>query len=107
EGLCPHSRSMDDASQMEEERRLVYVGMTRAMRGLYLVYAFHRTVYGNTTGNQPSRFLQNIPPELTERPFGRTPMPPAAAGMGSVRQRAVPAGRAAPSYVVAGPRQAE
>jgi len=71
EGLCPHSRSMDDESQMEEERRLVYVGITRAMRGLYLVYAYRRMLFGNTTENQPSRFLSNVPTELVVEPFGR------------------------------------
>jgi DNA helicase II / ATP-dependent DNA helicase PcrA len=72
EGLTPHSRSMDDPAQMEEERRLVYVGITRAMQALYLVYAFRRTLYGASMVNQPSRFLSDIPPELTVRPFGRT-----------------------------------
>ncbi|MPZ14417.1 MAG: AAA family ATPase [Chloroflexi bacterium] len=68
EGLCPHSRSIDDASQMEEERRLVYVGFTRAMRGLYLVYAYRRMLYGSSMLNQPSRFLSDIPLELTRQP---------------------------------------
>ncbi len=69
EGLCPHSRSMDDASQMEEERRLVYVGMTRAMRGLYLVYTTRRALYGNISWTEPSRFIRDIPPELLQIPF--------------------------------------
>ena len=81
EGLCPHSRSMDDPAQMEEERRLVYVGITRAMRGLYLVYAYRRMLFGNPSENQPSRFLLNIPPELTARPFGRTESRAEAVGM--------------------------
>jgi DNA helicase-2/ATP-dependent DNA helicase PcrA len=72
EGLIPHSRSMDDPAEMEEERRLVYVGITRAMRGLYLVYAYRRMLFGNATENQPSRFLLSVPLELTVRPFGRT-----------------------------------
>lgn len=66
EGLCPHSRSMEDRAQMEEERRLVYVGITRAMQGLYLVHAYRRTLYGNPAINQASRFLADIPPELIE-----------------------------------------
>jgi DNA helicase-2/ATP-dependent DNA helicase PcrA len=110
EGLCPHSRSMDDASQMEEERRLVYVGMTRAMRGLFLIYATRRILFGNMMGNQPSRFLQDIPPELTERPFGRTPMPSAPSGAVSsaaMGRRPAPAARVAPSLVVPGPRPTE
>ncbi len=81
EGLCPHSRSMDDPAQMEEERRLVYVGITRAMRGLYLVYAYRRMLFGNPSENQPSRFLLNIPPELMTRPFGRTETRAGAVGM--------------------------
>ncbi len=78
EGLCPHSRSMDDMSQMEEERRLVYVGMTRAMRGLYLIYATRRSLYGNTNWAEPSRFLRDIPPQLLQMPFAsseRIPSP--------------------------------
>ncbi len=69
EGLCPHSRSMDDPSQMEEERRLMYVGVTRAMKGLTLVHAHHRMLYGNSMVNQPSRFLSDIPAELTKSAF--------------------------------------
>lgn len=64
EGLCPHSRSLQDAAQMEEERRLFFVGITRAMRGLYLTYAFRRTLYGNPMANTPSRFLVDIPAHL-------------------------------------------
>lgn len=64
EGLCPHSRSLDDPMQMEEERRLVYVGITRAMQGLYLVHAYRRTLYGISMNNEPSRFLADIPSHL-------------------------------------------
>ncbi len=70
EGVLPHSRSMDDASQMEEERRLLYVGITRAMTGLYLVYAFRRTLYGVAQVNQPSRFLADVPPKLVRLSHG-------------------------------------
>jgi DNA helicase-2/ATP-dependent DNA helicase PcrA len=69
EGLCPHARSMDDPSQMEEERRLVYVGMTRAMRGLYLIYTSRRALYGNVNWAEPSRFIRDIPPQLLHTPF--------------------------------------
>ncbi|HUE75923.1 MAG TPA: 3'-5' exonuclease, partial [Chloroflexota bacterium] len=65
EGICPHSRSFDNPDQMEEERRLCYVGITRAMSRLYLVHAFHRTLYGNTIASVPSRFIDDIPRELT------------------------------------------
>ena len=66
EGLCPHSRSMDDPDQMEEERRLCYVGMTRARRRLYLVYTFRRTIFGNADVRVPSPFLADIPAELVD-----------------------------------------
>jgi DNA helicase II / ATP-dependent DNA helicase PcrA len=66
EGLCPHSRSLDDPLQMEEERRLVYVGITRAMRGLYMVHAYRRTLYGMSMNNEPSRFLADVPANLRE-----------------------------------------
>ena len=65
EGILPHMRSFDDPGQMEEERRLAYVGMTRAMERLYLVRAFRRRLMGSSTVNAPSRFLQAIPEHLT------------------------------------------
>jgi DNA helicase II / ATP-dependent DNA helicase PcrA len=61
EGILPHARSVDTQAELEEERRLFYVGITRAMRGLYLVYAFRRTMYGNSSVNTPSRFLADVP----------------------------------------------
>ena len=64
EGLFPHSRSLDDPRQMEEERRLAYVGITRAKRFLYLLNARQRTIYGNEQTCQPSRFLKDIPEHL-------------------------------------------
>ena len=66
EGVFPHSRSMADPEEMEEERRLAYVGITRAKRKLYLCSARVRTLFGRTSVNRPSRFLQDIPAELTE-----------------------------------------
>ncbi len=66
EGICPHSRSMDDPNAMEEERRLCYVGMTRARRYLYLLRTFRRTLYGNSELREPSRFLADIPAELID-----------------------------------------
>jgi DNA helicase-2/ATP-dependent DNA helicase PcrA len=66
EGVFPHSRSLDEGS-LEEERRLCYVGMTRAMRDLYLTYARRRAVFGAAAYGLPSRFLSEIPPELTDR----------------------------------------
>jgi DNA helicase-2/ATP-dependent DNA helicase PcrA len=66
EGLIPHNRSMDDREKVEEERRLLYVGATRARQRLYLLYAFRRGMYGEETISQPSRFLASIPPSLIE-----------------------------------------
>jgi DNA helicase-2/ATP-dependent DNA helicase PcrA len=64
DGILPHIRSFDDAGQMEEERRLCYVGITRAGKQVYLVRAFRRSLMGSSAVNQPSRFLQDIPSHL-------------------------------------------
>lgn len=64
EGLLPHSRSLDDSEALDEERRLFYVGATRAKQRLYLLYAFRRTSYGRTNIAQPSRFLVDIPKDM-------------------------------------------
>ena len=65
EGVFPHSRSMNDADELEEERRLCYVGITRAKQRLFLSYALHRRIQGYGVG-EPSRFLLEIPEaELT------------------------------------------
>ena len=64
EGVLPHMRSFDDPAQMEEERRLCYVGMTRAKERLYLLRAFRRYSMGMSQHTPPSRFLKDIPPEL-------------------------------------------
>ncbi|MBM3128932.1 MAG: hypothetical protein FJ009_09980 [Chloroflexi bacterium] len=64
EGLFPHSRSFEDPAQMEEERRLCYVGITRAKEKLYLVRAFRRSFYGSSEPGEPSRYLKDIPREL-------------------------------------------
>jgi DNA helicase-2/ATP-dependent DNA helicase PcrA len=66
EGVFPHSRSVDEGT-LEEERRLCYVGMTRAMRDLYLTFARRRAVFGAASYGLPSRFLSEIPPDLTDR----------------------------------------
>jgi len=66
EGLFPHSRSMESEEELEEERRLCYVGITRAKNRLYLTYANQRTMYGTPSLCTPSRFLREIPSELTE-----------------------------------------
>lgn len=64
DGILPHFRSFDDPGQMEEERRLCYVGVTRAKRRVYLVRAFRRSLMGSSTVNKPSRFLSDIPAHL-------------------------------------------
>jgi DNA helicase-2/ATP-dependent DNA helicase PcrA len=66
EGLFPSLQSVDDAGRLEEERRLCYVGMTRAMKQLYLTYAESRRLYGRESYPRPSRFLREIPPEFIQ-----------------------------------------
>ena len=66
EGLFPHSRSLFDINELEEERRLAYVGMTRAKKLLYLTFASRRLYFGQRTSNPPSRFLIDIPEDLLE-----------------------------------------
>ncbi|HEX4109213.1 MAG TPA: UvrD-helicase domain-containing protein [Solirubrobacteraceae bacterium] len=84
DGVFPHSRALDDGT-LEEERRLCYVGITRAMRELYLLYARRRAVFGSTTYGIRSRFLDEIPAELTDR----EPMAPLLTGAdaGAIRAR--------------------
>jgi DNA helicase II / ATP-dependent DNA helicase PcrA len=95
DGLFPHQRSLNDIDGLEEERRLAYVGMTRAMRELYLTYAEQRRLHGVDSYGQASRFIQEVPEELIEevRPrlqvvrsvaagrFARPTEEPAAPGM--------------------------
>jgi DNA helicase-2/ATP-dependent DNA helicase PcrA len=66
EGTLPHSRSFDDPEAMQEERRLLYVGITRAKDRLYLVYSFHRSAFGYPEPVEPSRFLDDIPDQLLQ-----------------------------------------
>ena len=66
DGLFPHQRSLNDIDGLEEERRLCYVGMTRAMRQLYLTYAEQRRLHGIDSYGQPSRFIREVPEELIE-----------------------------------------
>ena len=72
EGIFPHSRSQNDNEELEEERRLCYVGMTRAKETLTLTRAVYRRIYGSErlTGSMPSRFLQEIPGELIDTAAG-------------------------------------
>jgi DNA helicase-2/ATP-dependent DNA helicase PcrA len=80
EGLLPHIRSFDDPHQMEEERRLCYVGVTRAKDRLYLVRAFRRALMGQGGHNPPSRFLKDLPGELVHQAYS-------ASGHGEGTQR--------------------
>jgi DNA helicase-2/ATP-dependent DNA helicase PcrA len=68
EGLFPHSRALDDEKELEEERRLAYVGITRAKRRLYLSHAWRRATWGMGQASVPSRFLLEIPSELMVGP---------------------------------------
>src|SRR4030095_15614975 len=66
DGLFPHQRSLNDIDGIEEERRLCYVGITRAMRRLYLTYAEQRRLHGIDSYGMPSRFIKEVPSELIE-----------------------------------------
>ncbi len=66
DGLLPHLRSIEDPEGMAEERRLMYVGLTRAEDEVYLTYAFRRFLFGSSEANLPSRFLADLPAELTD-----------------------------------------
>ena len=67
EGLFPHSRSAEDEEELEEERRLCYVGMTRARSRLVLTGAARRRVFGEYKASEPSRFIDEVPAELVDR----------------------------------------
>ena len=69
EGLFPHSRSRDDEAELEEERRLCYVGITRARKQLVLTSAARRRVFGEYQNTEPSRFIDEIPADLIEQEF--------------------------------------
>lgn len=75
EGLFPHSRTLMDSSQIEEERRLAYVGITRAEQQLYVTNASTRTMYGRISAYMPSRFLAEIPENLLEEYHRKAAMP--------------------------------
>ncbi|MCS7206851.1 MAG: UvrD-helicase domain-containing protein [Dehalococcoidia bacterium] len=83
EGLLPHYRSLDSPEEIEEERRLLYVGMTRAQDRLYLLRAFRRHLAGESHPTLPSRFLKDLPPQVVQGPprvrkpagEGRSPAP--------------------------------
>jgi DNA helicase-2/ATP-dependent DNA helicase PcrA len=94
EGILPHSRALEAEEagrndQMEEERRLAYVGITRAKQRLYMVYAFRRTLYGMTQTNGPSRFIADVPADLVTGRDPGTAFNPMRVG---AKQRTVPEG---------------
>jgi DNA helicase-2/ATP-dependent DNA helicase PcrA len=78
DGVFPHMRSIE-SGDMEEERRLAYVGITRAKRELYITHARTRALFGNRDWNLPSRFIDEIPAELTDRDPDAVTGPSAAA----------------------------
>jgi DNA helicase-2/ATP-dependent DNA helicase PcrA len=98
EGLLPHSRSWEDDDAMAEERRLFYVGITRAKDALYLTYPQMRMVYGYAEPSEPSRFLEGIPLELVEGDHPRA----AANGGGMMVNRWEPAASPVSARFVAG-----
>src|SRR6266436_6523928 len=67
EGLFPHARSSEDEEELEEERRLCYVGMTRARAKLVLTGAARRRIFGEYQSSEPSRFIEEVPAELVDR----------------------------------------
>ncbi len=99
EGVFPHSRALDEGA-LEEERRLFYVGVTRAMRDLYLSYARRRTVFGAQTAGLPSRFLDEVPSDLTDFEEQAAPRWGAGRGFGN----GAPTARGATTQNVSSPR---
>jgi DNA helicase-2/ATP-dependent DNA helicase PcrA len=71
DGIFPHMRTLTEPDELEEERRLAYVGITRAMERLHVTHAWSRTLFGSTQYNPPSRFLDEIPDELVAEIGGR------------------------------------
>ncbi|MGZ4150317.1 MAG: DNA helicase PcrA [Actinomycetota bacterium] len=88
DGIFPHYRSMTDQAALEEERRLAYVGITRAQRRLYLCHAWSRTLFGQTQYNPPSRFLAEVPEHLLALQEHESRSRPRGAGRPAARTRA-------------------
>jgi len=84
DGLFPHQRSLNDLDSLEEERRLAYVGTTRAMQHLYLTYAEQRRLHGIDSYGQPSRFIREIPEELVEEVRPKAHVGRGGAGLGGM-----------------------
>jgi DNA helicase-2/ATP-dependent DNA helicase PcrA len=101
DGVFPHYRSMGDQAQLEEERRLMYVGVTRARERLYLSHAWSRSLFGTTSYNPPSRFLGEVPSELV-RAIEEEESIIGGSGSAVSAVRAAVEGRRVPLAVVAG-----
>jgi DNA helicase-2/ATP-dependent DNA helicase PcrA len=89
EGLFPHRLSSEESGRMEEERRLCYVGMTRAMEKLTMTHAEKRFLHGEDTFSRPSRFLNEIPTEYTQEVRMQGSVTPLSQGYGGVKEKAV------------------
>jgi superfamily I DNA/RNA helicase len=100
DGVFPHSRALDEGG-LEEERRLCYVGITRAERDLYMTSARTRTVFGARNFGAPSRFISEIPTELTDRESQPARRFGGGGGLGGIRARATSWGSGAPDLPVA------
>lgn len=109
EGVFPHFRSLTEPDELEEERRLAYVGITRARQRLYLTHAWHRTIHGTPMYNPPSRFLEEIPEGLVDNRGGsrsrstRLSSERNSARSFAGRERMVEAAQATRTQVVADP----
>jgi DNA helicase-2/ATP-dependent DNA helicase PcrA len=93
EGVLPHSRSKESSESMQEERRLFYVGITRAMDQLYLLTSQHRSAYGYTEPCEPSQFLEDIPGSLVDTPQTTTRFDGGRYGQSWSSRRADPSSR--------------
>lgn len=89
EGVFPHLRSLSEPEELEEERRLAYVGITRAAERLYLSHAWCRSLWGQTQFNPPSRFLKEVPEMLVKAVEGGRRMANAGSGTHAARERVV------------------
>jgi DNA helicase-2/ATP-dependent DNA helicase PcrA len=96
EGLFPHSRAREDEAELEEERRLCYVGITRARKRLVLTSAARRRVFGEYQTTDPSRFIEEIPPDLIEQEYSSYSSGFRAPRAGAWEYRANPYGRHTP-----------
>jgi DNA helicase-2/ATP-dependent DNA helicase PcrA len=93
DGIFPHYRSMGDSAELEEERRLAYVGITRAQQRLYLCHAWSRTLFGATSYNPASRFLGEVPSELLHEMEGEEEGGAVIGGRSPIREAVVSGGR--------------